>query len=136
MSLLEQNITRKGQVDKEVKQVEFDNGDNEEYEIEAIQNSAVYVRESESGHLLGLYYLISWKKYLEEENIGELALAVQYLKKLFSLFHKDYPDKPIVTFLTINTTSPMVRPTVKSKKLSKWKQRWLANNTNKRAKKN
>ena len=57
--LLEQDTTRKGQMDEEVRQMEFDAGDNEEYEVEAIWDSAVYARESESGHLLGLYYLVS-----------------------------------------------------------------------------
>ena len=32
---------------------------NGEYEIEAIWDSKVYARESESGHLPGLYYLVS-----------------------------------------------------------------------------
>ena len=27
--------------------------------------SAIYARESESGHLLGLYYLVSWKGYCD-----------------------------------------------------------------------
>ena len=39
-----------------------------EYKVKEIWNSAIYARESKSGHLLGLYYLVSWKKYLEEEN--------------------------------------------------------------------
>ena len=48
---------------------ELDAGDNSgEYEVEAIRDSAVYARESESGHLPGLYYLVSWKGYPEEEN--------------------------------------------------------------------
>ena len=64
--LLEQNITKKGQV-KET-QLELDTGEKEEYKIEAIWDSAVYVRESESGYLLGFYYLVSWKEYPEEEN--------------------------------------------------------------------
>ena len=70
MSLLEQDTTRKGRVDKEVKQMEFNAGDDDsrEYEVEAIWDSAVYTRESESGHLLGLHYLVSWKGYPEEEN--------------------------------------------------------------------
>ena len=48
----------------------LDAGDNKgrEYKVEAICDSAVYAKESESGHLLGLYYLISWKGYPEEEN--------------------------------------------------------------------
>ena len=69
VSLLEQDNTRKGWVDKEVRQMEFNTGNNgEEYRLEAIWDSAVYARESRSGHLPGLYYLISWKRYPEEEN--------------------------------------------------------------------
>ena len=71
MSLLKQDTSRKGRIDKKVRQMEFDTGDNEEYEVEAIWDSAVYARESESGHLSGLYYLVSWKEYLEEENTWE-----------------------------------------------------------------
>ena len=43
MLLLEQDTTRKGRVDE----MELDAGDNdsEEYEVEAIRNSAVYARE-------------------------------------------------------------------------------------------
>ena len=68
VSLLEQDTTRKGRVDDE--NVELDAGDeNGEYEVEAIRDSEVYARESESGHLPGLYYLVSWKGYPEEENI-------------------------------------------------------------------
>ena len=61
MSLLKQNNTKKEQVDKEVRQMEFDvgNNDSREYEVKVIQDSTVYVRESKSGHLLGLYYLVS-----------------------------------------------------------------------------
>ena len=76
--LLEQDITRKGRVEKEVKRMEFDAGDNisREYEVEAIRDSAVYTRESESGHLSGFYYLVSWKKYPEKDNIWEPASAI------------------------------------------------------------
>ena len=61
VSLLEQDTTRKGRVNKEVKQMEFDAGDDDggEYKVEAIWDSAVYARETESGHLPGLYYLVS-----------------------------------------------------------------------------
>ena len=66
----------------------LDAGDNEsgEYEMKAIYNSAVYARESESGHLLELYYQVSLKGYLEEENTWELALAIQYIRKFISSF--------------------------------------------------
>ncbi len=68
MSLLEQDTTSKKRVDETTSRLEFESdGDGEEYEVKAIRDSAVYARESE-GHLLGLYYLVSWKGYLEEEN--------------------------------------------------------------------
>ena len=70
ISLLEQNTTRKRRVDEEVRQIEFDIGDDKggEYEVEAMWDSAVYASKSKSGHLLGPYYLVSWKGYIEEEN--------------------------------------------------------------------
>ena len=138
MSLLEQDITRKGRVNKEVRQMKFDVGDDdsEEYEPEAIRNSAVYSKESESGLLLGLYYLVSWKGYLEKENNWEPASAVEHLKKLISLFHKDYLVKPTATSPAINTTSPMARPTVKLNESLKQNRGQRANSINKQAKKN
>ena len=67
MSLLEQDTIRKGRIDDE--NVELDADDkNGEYEVETIWDSEVYARESESSHLPGLYYLVSWKTYAEEEN--------------------------------------------------------------------
>ena len=103
--------------------------------MEAIWDSVVYARESESGHLPGLYYLVSWKRYLEEENTWEPTSAVQYLKKLISPFHKDYPGKPTVTSSAIDTVSPLDRPTVKSAKPPKQKLGRPAGSTNKWAKK-
>ena len=69
MSLLEQDTTRKRQVDEKTLQLEFENdGEDEEYEVKAICNSAVYVKELESGQLSRFYYLISLKDFPEEEN--------------------------------------------------------------------
>ena len=60
---------RKGRVDKKSLQLEFeDDGEGEEYKVEAICDSAVYAKKSESGQLPGLYYLISWKDFPEEKN--------------------------------------------------------------------
>ena len=60
VSLLEQDTTRKGRVDEKTSQLEFeDDGEGEEYEVEAIRDSAVYAKELESGQLPDLYYLIS-----------------------------------------------------------------------------
>ena len=66
VSLLKQDITRKERID--VNNVaELDTGDNSgKYKIEAIWDNTIYVKESESGHLPGLYYLVSWKRYPEE----------------------------------------------------------------------
>ena len=113
MSLLEQDTTRKGRVDENATELDAGNNDSGEYKVEAIWDSAVYARKSESGHLPGLYYLVLWKEYPEEENTWEPASAVQHLRKLISLFHKDHPDKPTATFPAINTAPPMARPTVK-----------------------
>ena len=70
ISLLEQDNTRKEQVDeKTAEQLELEaGGDNEEYEVESICDSAVYAKELEVGHLLGFYYLVSWKNYFEDKS--------------------------------------------------------------------
>ncbi len=61
MSLLEQDTTRKGRVDKVLleseKEYEFEAGDNKEYEVEAIIDSAVYGQQA-NDQMLGLYYLV------------------------------------------------------------------------------
>ncbi len=61
MSLLEQDTTRKGRVDKALpepdKEVEFEAGDNREYEVEAIIDSAVYGQQA-NDQMPGLYYLV------------------------------------------------------------------------------
>ena len=76
LSLLEKDTTKKERVHEENVE-ELDAGDNSrEYKVEAIWDSAVYARESESGHLPGLYYLVSWKGYPKKENTWEPASAV------------------------------------------------------------
>ena len=132
MSLLEQDTTKKG---RESSVLEFEPGDNKKYEVKAIRNSVVYARESESGHLLSLYYLVSWKRYLEEENTWELASAGQHLRKLISLFHKDHLDKLTATSPTIDTAPPMARPTVRLIKPLKRKRRQPTESVPRRAKK-
>ena len=58
MSLLEQDTIRKKRVNKNVTELNAGK-DSGEYKVEAIQDSAVYAKELESGHLPGLYYLVS-----------------------------------------------------------------------------
>ena len=67
VSLLEQDTTKKGQVNDTQLNFKFEAGNNKEYEVDGIRDSAVYARES-AGQLPGLYYLVSWKGYPEEEN--------------------------------------------------------------------
>ena len=65
--LLEQDTTRKGRVDENATELDVDDN-SEKYEVEEIWNSMVYIKESESGHLPDLYYLVPWKRYSEVEN--------------------------------------------------------------------
>ena len=59
MSLLDQYTIKKGQ---EFSVPEFELGDNKEYKIKAIKDSAVYTQKAD-GHLPGLYNLVAWKRY-------------------------------------------------------------------------
>ena len=46
MSLLEQDTTRKGQVDKNATELDVSDNESKKYKVEAIYDSAVYARES------------------------------------------------------------------------------------------
>ena len=82
--------------------------------MKTIWDSAIYAKESKSGHLPGVYNLVSRKRYPEEKNTWELASAIQHLKKLITVFNKDHPDKSTATSFAIDTVSLMVRPIVRS----------------------
>ena len=58
--------------------LKFEFGNDKKYRVEAIQDNAVYAKKID-GHLLGLYYLIAWKSYLEKKNTWKSFLAVIYL---------------------------------------------------------
>ena len=133
VSLLKQDSSKKERVDKRVKELELEAGNSKEYEVEAIWDSAVYASKSESGQLLGLYYLIAWKRYPKEKNTWEPSYAVQHLKKQINSFHKDHPEKPIATSPPINSAPPMARPTVRPNPLKR-KQGRPAGSASKRAK--
>ena len=73
VSLLEKNNTKKRQVNN--MQLEFKAGNNKKYEVGGIWDNVIYARES-ARQLPGLYYLVLWKNYPEEENTWELASAI------------------------------------------------------------
>ena len=107
VSLLEQDTTRKG---REYSVPEFEPGNDKEYEVEAIRDSAVYAKEADR-HLPGLYYLVAWKGYPEEENTWEPSSAVMHLRKMVSTFHKDHPEKPSATLAPLDSALPIAKPT-------------------------
>lgn len=57
MLLLEHDITKKGRMN-EFSMQKFEADNDKEYEVEAIQNSAVYDKEVDK-HLLKLYHLVA-----------------------------------------------------------------------------
>ena len=131
VSLLQQDITRKRQVDDK-NAAELDAGyKSGEYEVEAIRESAVYAKKAD-GHLSRLYYLVAWKGYPEEENSWETSSTVMHLRKMISTFYKDYSEKPTVSSPTLNTAPPMAR--LKVKLPAKKKQGQLKKCATKRAK--
>ena len=107
------------------------NDDNKKYKIEAILDSAIYTNKSKSGHLLGFYYLVTWKDYFKKEITWKPLSAVQYLKKIISYFHKDYLKKPTSTFLPIDSILVIAGPTVKLNKTTKCKRGLLAKSASK-----
>ncbi len=123
LSLIEKDTTRKRQVGETISLLEVEgngDGDGEEYEIEAIRDSEVYTRESES-HLPGFYYLISWKGYPKEKNTWEPSLAIQHLRRLVRTFHKEHLEKSTATSTPVNSASPMAKPAVKPGSANKQK---------------
>ncbi len=116
VSLLEQDITRKGRVDNKAlpepeKELKFEARDNKEYEVKVIIDSAAYGQQA-NDQMLGLFYLVLWKSYPEEENIWEPSLAVIHLWKLISTFHKEHAEKPTATSPPLDSASPIARPTI------------------------
>ena len=67
MLLLEQNTTKKEQVEK-IPELDANNDNSKKYKVETIWDSAVYINKLKSYHLPGLYYLVIWKSYFKEKN--------------------------------------------------------------------
>ncbi len=104
---------------KPEKELEFEAGGNKEYEVEAIINSVVYGQQA-NNQMPGLYYLVLWKNYPEEENTWEPSSVVIHLWKLISTFHKKHPKKPTPTSPPLDSAPPMARPTISKKPKRKY----------------
>ena len=87
--------------------------------VDGIWDSAVYAKESATGQLPGLYYLVLWKGYPEEENTWKPASAIQHLRRLVTAYHKDNPEKPTVTSAPVDTAPPMARPSAPLRPIAK-----------------
>ena len=111
VSLLEQNTTKKRQVNNILLDFEFEAGNNEEYKGDGIQDSVVYTKESATGQLPRFYFLILWKSYPEEENTWEPVLAILHLLRLTNAYHKNNLERPTATSLPVNMAPLMARPT-------------------------
>lgn len=95
--------------------LEFDDSEADgKYKVEVICNSVVYIKELEGDQLPGLYYLVLWKGYPEEENTWELVLVIQHLWRLVIIFHREYPGKPMAILPSIDETLSRAKPTAKS----------------------
>ena len=67
MSPLEQDTTKKEQLDKKFTKWKFETGNSKQYKVNAIWDRIFYGNETEN-HLSSLYYLIVWKKYPDKKN--------------------------------------------------------------------
>ena len=112
----------------------FDVGNNKEYKVEAIIDSAIYTKEAKT-HLPDLYYLIFWKSYLEEKSTWKLFFIIMHLRKMISMFHKDHLKKPTATSSLFNSAPSMAKPSVKPAKPSAKQKQGCLTGTMKRAKK-
>ncbi len=98
------------------KDFEFKVRSNKKYEVKAIIDNAVYGQQTNSSNqILGFYYFVLWKSYLEEKNTWEPLSAVIHLQKLISTFYKEYLEKLIATSLSLDSILPMARPIVPKK---------------------
>lgn len=59
MTLLEQAITRKKQLGKNIMRLEFEANNNKKYVVKGICGNVIYARELKGHDLLGLYYLVT-----------------------------------------------------------------------------
>lgn len=99
MLLLEQDTTRKEQVDKATSQLKFDDKESgsKKYKVEAICNSAVYTN-SWKEDIYQAFTTWFWEKAIQKKkNTWEPVLIMLYFCKLISTFYYDYLEKPTTT---------------------------------------
>lgn len=106
--LLKQDIIKKG---REFLLSELEPDNNKEHVMEAIRDSAIYVKKADK-HLPKLYYLVVWKGYLEEKNTWESFLAVIYLVEIVNTVHKDHPEKLTATSAPLDSALSMAKPII------------------------
>lgn len=113
---MEKDTIKKKQVNKLLElELELNIEDNKEYKVEAIVDNTIYAKVARD-YLLELYYLISWKDYLEDESTWEPISTIIYLWKMINIFHKNYLKKPIVTSPFPDSILLIAKLTVKSVK--------------------
>ena len=98
-------------MNKFVEVLEFDKGDDKEYEVKAIRDNTVFAKKAD-GYLSRLYYLVTWKGYLEEKNIWEPSSAVIHLRKMVSTFHKNHLEKLTAISANLDSVLPMAKLTI------------------------
>ena len=98
----------------------FEPGNDKEYKVKTIRNSTVYAKEVDR-HLSGLNYLVTWKGYLKEENTWEFSLIVMHLRKMISIFHKDYWEKPTAILAPLDFALSKTKPTIQLSAKRKWR---------------
>lgn len=101
-----------------IARLELNKGNSKKYKFEANYNIEIYVNKSKD-HLLGLYYLISWKKLLRRRKyLGVIINYAIFLKAYYYLSQKAFRELTI-TFSSINLVPAIkrsiVKPTIKSK---------------------
>ena len=111
MSLLKQDIIRKGPMNKLVEWPEFEADNNKGYKVEVIQDNTVYAKKTDR-HLPRLYHIVAWKGYPEEENTRKPSSTVIYLRKMVSTFYKDHSEKPIAISLPLDSALLMTKPII------------------------
>lgn len=84
-------------------------GEDKEYKVKTIKDSAVYTNAAMKNQLLELYYFISWISYSKDKNIKKPAAGIMHLWKIINTFHKNHPEEPTATSLLFDSASPMAK---------------------------